>query len=178
MPLFCDELGPRALRDRDTEKMAGRAALVRRTTRRDRALIHVPTLAVLDFRLPGFRAFLAVLAEQRAILVAHSEGERYDLSIASDLNRAAQRFPFSRTRVGRANGLANGTIVSGKRRKAASDAALAGIKDRWGYPGHTQKALVAEAGVAINTAVSRLGKWRHAARRLERKAKREKEMQQ
>lgn len=170
---FRDELGPRALRDRDTERLAGRLALVRETTRKGRTMIHVASLAVLEFRVAGFRAWIGSLANRQFILMAHAEGERYDLSIASDRDRAAKRFPISRTRVGRDNGLALGTAISAQRRKDASDAAIEGIKPFWGHPGYTQKGLVAQAGITINTAVSRLKGWRRAAQRLERKAERE-----
>ena len=181
IPLYRDELGPRALRDRDTDRLAGRQALARVTSRRDRPVIHVASLAVLDFRVAGFRDFLAILAQQRAILVAHAEGESYDLTVAGEAGRAAQRFPISRTRVGRDNWLALGTAVSAARRRAATDEAIKAIEDRWGKKGQRQKALVAETGLSLNTVVDRLGLWRDAKEKIKRaakrKAQREKEKQ-
>jgi hypothetical protein len=171
-PVYLDELKPRQLRSRDTSKLEQRAALLRQTARRDRMTTHVATLAILDWRQPGFRKFLEGLAARGDILVAHSEKRSFDLRNREELDAAVAMFPISRTESGRRAGRLVGAAASAATRNAISKAAADKIKDRWGAEGHTATALVAESGFTYHTMRRWLGRWEDAAKRRKRNEKR------
>jgi DNA invertase Pin-like site-specific DNA recombinase len=176
--VYRDELKPRQLRARDTEKLEQRAELLRLTGRKARTTTHVATLAVMDWRQPSFRKLLEGLAARGDRLFAHQENRLFDLTYTGDIEAAVAQFPISRTESGRRAGRLVGAAASAATRNAISKAAAEKIKDRWGAEGHTATALVAESGFTYHTMKRWLGRWEDAAKRRKRNAKRAAKLQE
>lgn len=170
--VYTDVLKPRALRDRDPEKLTERTALCRPTGRRDGVVVHVATLAIVAWRQSDFRNVLEALAARGDSLIAHEEGRTFDLRNPLELDAAVALFPHSRTHSGRRKGRLIGSQAAAVAKLAASKADADKIRSRWGVPPNTAVGLCAEVGRSYQTMKRQLGKWEHAVRKRERNAKR------
>ena len=170
--VYRDELKRTALRTRDAGALTARASLLRPTGRKGREYVDVASIAVMDWRADGFARVLEALAKRGAMLVSHHEGLTFDCTQAADRREAIELFPKARKEGGRVKGRRDGAKASADMRNAVSREAAERVKDRWGSPDWTEKALVKESGRSRNTIVKHLGEWRPARKNWKLRAER------
>lgn len=181
---YCDVLLPSVRKAHNASSLVERASMVRPTSRRNGGgeTVYVASLPCVAWGMNDLTGFLASLMERSATLVVLDVG----LTIPPDagarvLNKAVETFAATkRQRV--VGGSIVGATISANKRRAATDDAIARIRDRWPLPSkdYPTKALLTEAGLTYNTARDRLKarpeaqKWHLAAQK--RKAMRQRDV--
>jgi hypothetical protein len=162
-----DELTVRDRRAHKTDTLTGRAAMLRKSSRRDGGEIYVASLAVLAWAVEDLLMCITSAAERRSTIVVLDADLHIDASAnAAVLHKAIEAFAAGRrSRIAGEAGMLGGE-VSGARRSAVAKTAAETIAYEWGQPGtlYRTKDLLARAGISMNTAKLYLGS-RPAAQR-------------
>lgn len=149
--IYRDELDVCARRRHTPIDLLRRAAMLRVTTRRSNGgEIYVASLAPLAMSEDDMRAVQAEIEARGATLISIDDGPVDDVVVAWKVAKTKSRL---------AGAALLGAAVSAERRKAASAAGIAIIKARWSLPSseHPTAALLAEAGLSLNTVKAHLG---------------------
>lgn len=169
-----DDVTVRQRRERNPEALGGRIAALRPTARSRVTDLHVAALPPIAWGADDFRFVLTKLDAGNYALVAHETGTRIEPRPSKAIREAAvEEFKATRKKASEEASRLKGAAVSAEKRRAATDAGLDCIKDRWGSPSNKRmaerwgmpdletwgtKTLLAEAGgVTYNTVVSRWG---------------------
>lgn len=130
------------------------SSLLRPSRRQQSPIIHVSSLAVIADNERDFQSFMTSAWKLGAIIVSLEENTRWPPkgSIYHDALNA--------WKVARRDGAAKiGAHISAEKKKASTSERIARIKDRWPLLSKevSTKALLAEAGLSLNTVKSILG---------------------
>ncbi len=173
--VYRDEITPRQRQAHSPAALAGRAQMLRPSARNGGDTIYVASLAVLAWDGADFDAVMEALAQRAATVWAGD----LDIGFVAGLDGIRDAFRASRKRASVEARQKAGAQVSAAKRRAASDAGVERIRDRWPLPSSDWRTadLLAEAGVSRNTVNARLGgremvQKRHQAA-LKRRMKRE-----
>ena len=156
--IYRDILHPRHRKLRLPDKLTERASMLRRTTRNAiiGETIYVATLAALAWTSADFETVLDAAGRRNALITACNTGVLLYPNTPRD--EAIEAFRTARNRVQREAAAKTGAQVSAEHRRAATDAKIALIRDRWPLSSKDwpTAALLAECGLARNTVQERL----------------------
>jgi hypothetical protein len=156
--VFEDHLDVRRRRAHNPESLEARARMLRPTTRENIGTIYVAALVVIaPWGEDDFRAFLA--ASRKATIIAVDDGVTLPRG-EIDIEEAVKAWKASRNRSHREGAQLRGAAVSAARRAAVALEGVNKIRSRWPLPSklYPTAALLAEAGVSLNTVIKHLGR--------------------
>lgn len=171
---YRDELPPRRRQTPSPDDLLDRASMLRPTSRRSAEQIVVASIAVLAVSQLDLVRVLAMAEARKATLIAIAEEVRLVPPYTAEA--IAETLTIFAMAIHRGRGNTRlGHLVSAERREARAKAACDLIKERWALPRSqfSDKALLAEAGVARATAVRHLGDRTALLKKIEADANRE-----